>query len=191
MVRRKRLKQQPTGTEAAHRQKARQVRGRPRANGVRGPKIGAPALRRAKMREALAVPGQSPFSEPQSTADEAAIIRRGERLRWVVIVVGLLALGRLFFSDGLRGSLGLLPLPTWEWDVAAVTPLLALLLFRDAERRGRIPLLSGELQYVSGFYLLYAVPGALTGHSALWPAVASGITVICWVSYTNGRSRRD
>ncbi|MET9906472.1 hypothetical protein ABZZ74_06565 [Streptomyces sp. NPDC006476] len=111
------------------------------------------------------------------TEAERAVMRRGERLRWLIFVTGILALLRLFVSDGFRGSLDLLPLPTWEWDLAAFTPLLALLLLWDDHRRERVTLLSGEIQWMSGFYLFYAIPAVLTGHWQLWPAVAFGIAV--------------
>ncbi|MFJ8086339.1 hypothetical protein ACIQ6Y_37995 [Streptomyces sp. NPDC096205] len=142
-------------------------------------------MKQARRRARHSGSQQGQAGDPQPPEAERAVIRRGEKLRWLILIAGVLALLRLFVSDGLRGSLGLLPLPTWEWDVAAFTPLLTLFMLWDAHTRERFTLLSGELRWVSGLYLVYALPGALAGRWQLWPAVSFSIAVFVGIWYTN------
>lgn len=84
----------------------------------------------------------------------------------------------------------LLPLPTWEWDIAALTPLPVLIRYRDSALRSRVTQLESHLRIFSGFYLFYALPfAALDGRWQLWPAVAFSVTVYAGIWYTNRRAR--
>ncbi|MFE2277930.1 hypothetical protein ACFXAE_11865 [Streptomyces sp. NPDC059454] len=70
--------------------------------------------------------------------------------------------------------------------MAALTPLLVLLRYRDAERRRSVFQLETHLKFFSGFYLVYALPFALLdGRWQLWPAVLFSFSVFIGIRYTN------
>ena len=184
MVRRRSARPERSNPEAARTRNVRQARGKVWSSGAQNPRLPPSVLRRGKAVQDAAVQyRQGVAGHPQLSEAERAAVQRVGRLQRLILVVGLLALLRLFVSVGLRGSLDLLPLPTWEWDLAAFTPLLAFLLLWDAHQRGTP--LSGEIQGMSGFYLFYAIPGVLTGHWQLSPAVAFIVAAFACSWYRN------
>ncbi|MES5824394.1 hypothetical protein [Streptomyces sp. RG80] len=95
-------------------------------------------------------------------------------VKWVFV----LALFRLFAAPMTKDLLGdeKLPMPTWEWSLAALTPGIVLYLLR---RPADWEQLSGELTiftWALRFYLVYGLAFALfQGVWVLWIAVLAGI----------------
>ncbi|MFE0791318.1 hypothetical protein [Streptomyces mutabilis] len=95
-----------------------------------------------------------------------------------VKVVFVLALFRLLatpFSEEVFGEQWF-PMPTWEWALASLTPVLLIVL---ARRPGDWSVVSGErtfLRIALIFYLVYGLPfAALQGKVILWLSVAAGL----------------
>lgn len=162
---------------------------RVRATGQQHPRLSSRAVRSARSAQ-QAAPATSPLSSPDS--DDGEEFRRGDLYRYALLAVCMLAFVRVALSmatEEIRGE-ALLPLPTWEWDVAALTPLLVLIRYRDAALRGRVTQLESHLRFFSGFYLFYALPfAALDGRWQLWPAVAFSAIVYVGIWYTNRQAR--
>ncbi|MET7406707.1 hypothetical protein [Streptomyces parvulus] len=95
-----------------------------------------------------------------------------------VKIVFVLAVFRLFstpFSEEMLGEQWL-PMPTWDWAVASVTPLLLIVL---ARRPTDWAALSGEqtiLRIALVFYLVYGLAfAAFQGEKVLWVSVAASL----------------
>lgn len=105
------------------------------------------------------------------------------RTQWIAYGLGavklifVLALFRLFAGPMTKDLLGdeMLPMPTWEWSLCALTPGLLVYLLRRPADWGH---LSGELtilKWALRFYLVYGLAFALfQGVWVLWIAVLAG-----------------
>ncbi|MEV8596619.1 hypothetical protein [Streptomyces sp. NPDC052012] len=103
-------------------------------------------------------------------------------------MLAFVRVGLSMATERIQGE-ALLPLPTWEWDVAALTPLLVLFRYRDPARRRRVFQLDSHLRFFSGFYLFYALPFAVLDQRwVLWPAVVFSVSVFVGIWYTNRRN---
>ncbi|MFJ4832888.1 hypothetical protein ACIP79_23735 [Streptomyces sp. NPDC088747] len=107
--------------------------------------------------------------------------RRSRRLAYGIAaakVIFVLALLRLFAGPMSRDLLDeeLLPMPTWEWVLCALTPSL---LIHQARRPANWAELAGErtfLRIALSCYLLYALAFAMFQDvRILWIAVAAGL----------------
>ncbi|MEU0679248.1 hypothetical protein [Streptomyces albogriseolus] len=120
----------------------------------------------------------------------------GETVSWLsygiagVKVVFILAVFRLLAGPFTEDILGeeLLPMPTWEWSMCSVTPVVLLWLARRPADWGA---LSGErmfLRIALTFYLLYALAFALfQGEWTLWLGVAAGLGGLAGIQYLDRR----
>lgn len=107
-----------------------------------------------------------------------------------VKVVFLLAVFRVLagpFTEDIFGE-ELLPMPTWEWLMVSVTPVILLWL---ARRPADWATLSNERMFLRSalaFYLLYALASAvLQGEWILWLGVAASLGGLSGVHYLNHR----
>ncbi|MFE1236584.1 hypothetical protein [Streptomyces tendae] len=105
-----------------------------------------------------------------------------------VKIIFVLAVFRLLstpFSEEMFGEQWL-PMPTWDWALASVTPMLLILL---ARRPADWSALSGELTFLRislTFYLVYGLAfAALQGEAVLWASVVSGIVGLVAVHLLN------
>ncbi|MEU1051259.1 hypothetical protein ABZ397_01610 [Streptomyces sp. NPDC005876] len=117
----------------------------------------------------------------EPTAEQAGQARRSQRIAYgvgAVKVVFVLALFRLFAAPMSKDLLGkeLLPMPTWEWSLCSVTPVVLIYLLR---RPSDWMYLRGErtiLRIALCFYLVYGAVFALAqGEKVLWVSVFAGI----------------
>ena len=119
------------------------------------------------------------------------IFKLATRLRYVLVAVLVLTL--LWFLPALRDATlwgWQVPMPTWWTDLAALTPLLALLRFRNPEGRHSGVTVESDLQIVSGLYLFMAVVAALSeGFLLLLPAMVFSVAVFAGIWYTNRQAR--
>ncbi|KAB1144184.1 hypothetical protein F7R91_22780 [Streptomyces luteolifulvus] len=122
-------------------------------------------------------------------ADESS--RRTRRIAYGVGAVKwifVLALLRLFAAPMSKDLLGeeILPMPTWEWSLCALTPGILMYASRRPEDWQR---LRGErtiLKWALGFYLVYALVFAISqGEWVLWIAVLAGIGGFAGIKYLN------
>ncbi|MFI7017428.1 hypothetical protein [Streptomyces sp. NPDC050164] len=178
-------------SDAAPQRRPRKVRhGRVRSPGQRSPRISSKAIRSARAAQDAAH-GTSHTSQVDSSQADSREELRGDRYRYTLLAICMLAFVRVALSMATRRIQGeaLLPLPTWEWSAAALTPLLVLLRFRAPALRGRVFQLESHLRFFSGFYLVYALPFALLdGRWQLWPAVIFSVSVFIGIWYTNKQS---
>ncbi|MFD5375908.1 hypothetical protein ACFWJE_16075 [Streptomyces griseoincarnatus] len=95
------------------------------------------------------------------------------------------------FTEDVFGE-ELLPMPTWEWVVFSVTPLIILWL---ARRPVDWEALSGERMFFRialTFYLLYALTFSLfQGEWILLVGVAAGLSGLSGIYYLNHRESSD
>ncbi|MGW3409045.1 hypothetical protein [Streptomyces sp. NPDC000888] len=119
--------------------------------------------------------------------------RRAQRLPYCVAatkVIFVLALLRLFAGPMTKDLLDeeLLPMPTWEWALCALTPAILIYLARRPENWVA---LAGErtfLMIALSFYLLYALAfAAFQGVWILWIGVAAGLGGFAGIWYLNRR----
>ncbi|MFD3313092.1 hypothetical protein [Streptomyces sp. NPDC058694] len=119
--------------------------------------------------------------------------QRAGRLPYGVAAVKLvfiLAVLRLFAGPMTKDLLDeeLLPMPTWEWALCALTPPILIYVARRPEDWGR---LSGERTFLRislVFYALYALAFAVfQGVWILWIAVAAGFGSLAWIRHLDSR----
>lgn len=105
-----------------------------------------------------------------------------------VKIVFVLAVFRLFstpFSEEMFGEQWL-PMPTWDWAVASVTPVLLIVLARKPTDWSA---LSGEqtiLRISLVFYLVYGLAfAAFQGEMVLWVSVAASLAGLAGMRILN------
>ncbi|MFJ2829043.1 hypothetical protein ACIPC1_15940 [Streptomyces sp. NPDC087263] len=112
-------------------------------------------------------------------------------MRYVLLAIALVML--LWFIVAMQNhtTWGLeLPMPTWALDIAALSPLLVLIRFWNAEIRRKSDTLEFDLRVISGLYFLMALLGAaLGGYWQLWSGVAISAAVHAGIWYTTRRTR--
>ncbi|MER7742473.1 hypothetical protein ABTX34_29835 [Streptomyces sp. NPDC096538] len=107
-----------------------------------------------------------------------------------VKVAFLLAVFRVLAGPFTKDIFGeeLLPMPTWEWLVCSVTPVILIWL---ARRPADWATLSDERMFLMialAFYLLYALAFALLqGEWMLWLGVATSLVGLSGIRYLNHR----
>ncbi|MFJ6569856.1 hypothetical protein ACIQNU_20785 [Streptomyces sp. NPDC091292] len=109
----------------------------------------------------------------------------------LIAIVLLMAAWFIFALDGRSKNWIDPPMPTWQLDIAALSPLVVLIRFRRPEVWKRSGMLDSDVRIVSGLYFAMALLGALAGHPELWLGVAFGVAGIAGFSYLNRRAERD
>lgn len=175
-------------TDSARARKARQIRGHVRSLRPHHPR---PPARPPGEEE----PGVHP--EVGSSGGNAAeqkgerLFRLAARLRYALLAIALVML--MWFLVSLRGNKtwGVdLTAPVWSMDVAALTPLLALIRFWNRTTRAEGVTLESDLKIFSGLYLLMSLlPAVLDGRWQLWPGVLFSLAVYVGIWYTNWQAR--
>jgi hypothetical protein len=108
-------------------------------------------------------------------------------------LVAVLAFTLMWFLPALRNATLAgweVPMPTWWTDIAALTPLLALIRFRDPADRESGVTVESDLKILGGLYLFMAVAGAV--REELWlllPAMVFSSAVFAGIWYTNRQAR--
>lgn len=175
-------------SDAASPRQPRNVRpARVRTGGQGSPRLSPKTVRSARAAQEAAQ-GTPQISVSQVSDGQQL---RGDQYRYLLLTVCMLAFVRVALSMATRRIQGeaLLPLPTWEWDVAAVTPLLVLFRYRNPALREQVFQLESHLRFFSGFYLFYALPFAVfDGRWQLWPAVIFSVSVFAGIWHTNKQS---
>ncbi|MYS92623.1 MULTISPECIES: hypothetical protein [Streptomyces] len=95
-------------------------------------------------------------------------------------------------SDEQLGGWRVPTLQAWALDLAAATPLLALIRFPGRQAREETATLEFELKLLSGLYAFFAVVDIFddTGAPlAALPAVLFGVAVFAGIWYTNRQAR--
>ncbi|MEU6255548.1 hypothetical protein [Streptomyces sp. NPDC047043] len=129
----------------------------------------------------------------RSEADEEdeRFFKLAVRMRYVLVAVAAFTL--LWFLPAFRGATLAgweIPMPTWWTDIAAITPLLALVLFREPAARRSGVTVEFDLRIISGLYLFMAVAGAVNeGIWLLLPAIVFSTAVFAGIWYTNRQAR--
>ncbi|MFI9153659.1 hypothetical protein [Streptomyces sp. NPDC053367] len=130
----------------------------------------------------------------QNANDSAARTRRlyyGMAATKVIFILAVLrVLAGPFTKDVFDSEL--LPMPTWEWSLCSVSPVLLVYL---ARRPDDWETLSGERTYLKiflAFYLLWALAFAVfQGEWILWIAVAAGLAGFAGMHRLNRREPAD
>jgi hypothetical protein len=134
-------------------------------------------------------------SQPAGNVDESA-----HRAHW--LPYGVATVKILFILVVFRAMVGpftkdvfdeaLLPMPTWEWSLCSVTPVVLIFL---ARRPGLWTELASErmfLRIALSFYLLYALTFALAqGEWVLWIAVTAAASGFGGILYLDRRGSAD
>ncbi|MFJ6081605.1 hypothetical protein ACIQI8_09385 [Streptomyces sp. NPDC092369] len=128
----------------------------------------------------------------QDTArQDERVLKLATMMRYALVAV--LAFTLVWFLPALRNATVAgweVPMPTWWTDIAALTPLLALIRFRDPADRESGVTVEFDLKVLGSLYLFMAVAGAV--REGLWlllPAMVFSFAVFAGIWYTNRRAR--
>ncbi|MGW3724963.1 hypothetical protein [Streptomyces sp. NPDC000851] len=111
-----------------------------------------------------------------------------------VKVIFVLAVFRVLATPFTKDFLGdeLLPMPTWEWSLCALTPVILICLVRRRDDWARV---AGErtfLKIALTFYLLYALAFVVfQGEWILWIAVAASLGGFAGLHHVNRGESAD
>jgi hypothetical protein len=118
--------------------------------------------------------------------------RRTDRPLAALKIILVIAIVRLLAGPATKDFLGrsMVDLPTWEWSLCALTPLVMLVVYR---RPADWRLLSYDAIYLksaAGLYLFYAAAFVVfQGGWVLWIAVAASLSTFFGISWLNRRER--
>ncbi|MFJ3495611.1 hypothetical protein ACIPPJ_18760 [Streptomyces sp. NPDC086091] len=104
----------------------------------------------------------------------------------------MIAIVRLLAAPASEDFLGEVKvgLPTWEWSLCSLTPLVLLWLYRSPARWKRLSEDSIYLETAAGLYLFYAVAFVFfQGVWILWIAVFASLATFAGVWWLNRRER--
>ncbi|MFJ3231522.1 hypothetical protein [Streptomyces sp. NPDC086787] len=185
MVRFKPVKREASSPDSARARKARRVQGRARSSGPHHPHL---SNRNPQEQQAICPPATVAANRGAPDREEAErLFKLAARLRYALLAVAVVML--IWFLVSLSGekTWGVeLATPTWPLDLAALTPLVALVRFRNPKDREEGVTLESDLRILSGLYLFMALSFALLdGQWQLWPAVAFSSFVYAGIWYTN------
>jgi hypothetical protein len=123
--------------------------------------------------------------------EDDRLFRLAARLRYGLLAVAVAMLMWFLVSWGGEKTWGVeLAVPTWPVDIAALTPLLALIRFWKPEARAEGVTMESDLKIFSGLYLFMSLPlAAFDGRRQLWPAVLFSLAVYVGIWYSNRRAR--
>ncbi|MEY2248626.1 hypothetical protein AB8A21_37870 [Streptomyces sp. BF23-18] len=181
------MKREGDSTQSARVRKARRAQGRMRSSGPQHPRLPARTPR-----------GEEPSGSPDSFGgsstgqrEDDRLFRLAARLRYGLLAVAIAMLVWFLVSLGGEKTWGVeLAAPTWPVDIAALTPLLALIPFWKPEARAAGVTTESDLKIFSGLYLFMSLPlAALDGRRQLWPAVLFSLAVYVGIWYTNRQAR--
>lgn len=114
--------------------------------------------------------------------------QRIDRSLMALKVILVIAIARLLVGPASEDLLGdkLMDLPTWEWSLCALTPLVLLFLYRSP---ANWRLLSYDVVFVksaAGLYLFYATAYVVfQGGWLLWVAVLASLTSFLGIWWLN------
>ncbi|WP_143589834.1 hypothetical protein [Streptomyces africanus] len=118
--------------------------------------------------------------------------RRIDRSLTALKIILVVAIVRLLAGPATKDFLGdaVVELPTWEWSLCALTPLILLFLYRSP---GDWKLLSYDAIYLksaAGLYLFYATAFVVfQGGWVLWIAVAASLGTFLGIWWLNRKER--
>jgi hypothetical protein len=190
MVRFKPVKREADSTDSARIREARRAaQGRTRSSGPHHPRLPVRAPREEEQSRSSEADGSGGSSAGQQESER--LFRLAARLRYVLLAVALVMLA--WFLGSLRGgkTWGVeLATPTWPMDIAALSPLLALIRFWNPEARAEGVTLESDLKIFGGLYLFMSLtPAVFDGRWQLWPAVLFSLAVYVGIWYTNWQAR--
>ncbi|MEU6176414.1 hypothetical protein [Streptomyces coeruleorubidus] len=128
--------------------------------------------------------------ETDSREDSGLEQRRIDRSLTALKIILVIAIVRLLAGPATKDLLGesMVDLPTWEWSLCALTPLVMLIVYRSP---GNWKLLSYDAIYLksaAGLYLFYATAFVVfQGGWILWIAIAASLGTFLGVWWLNRR----
>jgi len=183
------MKRGTNSAEPARTRKVRQRRARVRASGPHHPRMSRRLVNDTQSEAARAVPSTAsgnPFQEDEND------FRSGIKTKFALLSVALVIVAWFLITGEEFGGWEAPPVSAWALNIAAATPLLALVRFRDPRAREATVTLGFEMQFLSGLYLYFAVVGMLSGVGTWWaeiPAAVFSSAVFVGIWYTNWRAR--
>ncbi|MDT9697172.1 hypothetical protein RMT89_14795 [Streptomyces sp. P17] len=142
---------------------------------------------RSQNESSTADPGLSPAAREDEDA-----FRSGQKVRMALVAVAVVILLWFLSSDEEPGGWRVPALQAWALNIAAATPLLALVRFRNPRAREETVTLEFELKFLSGLYALFAIVDIFSGTGTQWgalPALVFGVAVYAGIWYTNKQAR--
>lgn len=140
---------------------------------------------------ASAAVGVADTDQDAARQEDERAFKLATRMRYALVAVLVFTLA--WFLPALRNATLAgreIPMPTWWTDIAALTPLLALIRFRNPADRDSGVTVESDLKILGGLYLFMAVVGAVSeGFWLLLPAMVFSAAVWAGIWYTNRQAR--
>ncbi|MEW2118467.1 hypothetical protein AB0945_25420 [Streptomyces sp. NPDC005474] len=135
------------------------------------------------------------MTEHTSAKDADEGDRRALRIAYgtgAVKIVFIVALLRFFAGPMTKDLLNdeLLPMPTWEWSLFALTPAILIFVARRPRDWDGLADSLTFIRWILGFYLVYALVFAtFQGKWVLWIAVLASLGSLAGMWHLNRRER--
>jgi hypothetical protein len=118
--------------------------------------------------------------------------RRINRSLTALKIILVIAIVRLLAGPATKDFLGesMVDLPTWEWSLCALTPLVMLVVYRSPTNWKLLSYDAIYLKSASGLYLFYATTFVVfQGGWVLWIAVSASLGTFLGISWLNRKER--